>query len=265
MLNFFKKPNVNKKFIQSNSHNLIKVDTKYGNLYLLKHDEFITNSFKRGNYWAENEIKIIEDLLNLKDINNLTYFDIGANVGSHILAISKIFKNRVNIYCFEAQKFIFEILKTNISENYLKNVHVFHNAVSDNNNQIKIKIPNYEELNNFGSLELIKPRYSDNNKIKFSNLYEKVNCIQLNDFKEVKVDFIKIDIEGMEHLAIKGGEQLIRKQRPFLLIELIKTDYFPILKIFGELNYKAYLINNENGLFIPNEYDLPIKNLKKIL
>ena len=265
MLNFFKKPNVNKKFIQSNSHNLIKVDTKYGNLYLLKHDEFITNSFKRGNYWAENEIKIIEDLLNLKDINNLTYFDIGANIGSHILAISKIFKNKINIYCFEAQKFVFEILKTNINENYLKNVHAFHNAVSDNNNQIKIKIPNYEELNNFGSLELITPRYSDNNKIKFSNLYEKVNCIQLNDFKEVKVDFIKIDIEGMEHLAIKGGAHLIKKQRPFLLIELIKTDHFPILKIFGELNYKAYLINNENGLFIPNEYDLPIKNLKKIL
>ena len=67
MLNFFKKPNVNKKFIQSNSHNLIKVDTKYGNTYLLKHDEFITNSFKRGNYWAENEIKIIEDL----NFNNL--------------------------------------------------------------------------------------------------------------------------------------------------------------------------------------------------
>lgn len=123
MLNFFKKPNVNTKFIQSYSHNIIKVDTKYGNLYLLKHDES----------------------------------------------------------------------------------------------------------------------------------------------SEVKVDFIKIDIEGMEHLAIKGGAHLIKKQRPFLLIELIKTDHIPILKIFGELNYKAYLINNENGLFIPNEYDLPIKNLKKIL
>jgi len=76
----------------------------------------------------------------------LTYFDIGANIGSHVLAISKIFKNKINIYFFEAQKFVFEILKTNISENYLKNVHVFHNAVSDNNNQIKIKIPNYEEF-----------------------------------------------------------------------------------------------------------------------
>lgn len=263
MTNFFKK-SLLKLWIKLHSKNLVKINTKYGKLYLLKNDEFITNTFLKGKYWAEYEIKIIEDLLNFKNINKLIYFDVGANIGSHALALSKIFKKRIDIYCFEAQNFISKILEANINENNLYNVKNFNCAVSDDYELIKIKVPNYNKINNFGSLELRLPKYSDNDKIIFSDTFESIKSIKLDDFKNIKVDFIKIDVEGMEHFVINGGKELIKSHRPFLFMELVKTETETILNFFKEIDYSAYQINTENGLFIPNELKVPIKNLKKL-
>jgi len=261
--NFYKKSLIN-IWIKKNSNNLIKVETKYGKLHLLKNDEFISGAFKKGQYWAEYEIKIIEDLLNFKNANTLVFFDVGANIGSHVLALARIFKNKIKINCFEAQNYIYKILEANIYENNLKNVLAFNNAVSNNNKSIPIRIPDYNQTNNFGSLELQPPKYSDNKKVIFTNSIENIESIKLDEFKENKVDFIKIDVEGMEHLVIEGGKELIYKHRPFLFIELVKTEAKNILKLFQKIDYSAYLINKENGLFIPNEMGVPIKNLKKL-
>ena len=263
MKNIFKN-SLLKMWLKKNLKNLIQVETKYGKLYLLKNDEFISGAFLRGKYWAEYEIKIFEDLLNFKNSKELVFFDVGANVGSHALGLSKIFKDRIKIYCFEAQSYVHKILEANIYENHLRNVLAFNNAVSNNNELIQIKVPDYSQINNFGSLELKPPKYSDNNKIFFSNSIENIGSIKLDDLKDIKVDFIKIDVEGMEHLVIEGGKELINKHRPFLFIELVKTETKDIFELFKKIKYSAYLINNENGLFIPSELKVPIRNLKKI-
>lgn len=263
-MNKFLNKSLIKLWLRKNSDRLIKTTTKYGTLYLLKNDEFITDSFLKGKYWAEYEIKIIEDLLNFKNINKLIYFDVGANIGSHTLALSKIFQNKIEIYCFEAQSFISKILEANIYENNLNNVKNFHCAVSDNYELIKVRVPNYDKINNFGSIELRQPKYSDNDKIIFSDSFESISSIKLDDFKNDKVNFIKIDVEGMEHFVIKGGRELIKNHRPFLFMELVKTETETILNFFKEIDYSAYQINTENGLFIPNELKVPIRNLKKL-
>ena len=71
MKNIFKNSLI-KIWLKKNSKNLIQVETKYGKLYLLKNDKFITNSFLNGKYWAEYEIKIFEDLLNTKFVCSST-------------------------------------------------------------------------------------------------------------------------------------------------------------------------------------------------
>jgi len=46
----------------------------------------------------------------------------------------------------------------------------------------------------------------------------------LDELNLPRVDFIKIDIEGMEMEALGGARETIQKYRPILLIEKIKTD-----------------------------------------
>ena len=255
----------NKSWIKKNSHLLIKVKTEYGYLNLLKNDQFITSSFIKGEYWAKNELKTIVDFLNFKKKDELVYFDVGSNIGSHVLAISKIFNSKVKIFCFEPQSFIFKILQSNIYENNLQNVVSFNKAISDKKQILNIKVPNYTEYNNFGGLELIKAKFSDNHLINFSNINEEVETIPLDNFINHKVDFIKMDIEGMENLGINGGIELIKKHRPFLIIELKKTDLDFMLSFFKNSDYSAYLSSDGNGLFVPNELGIMVKNLKKII
>jgi FkbM family methyltransferase len=48
---------------------------------------------------------------------------------------------------------------------------------------------------------------------------EEVTAVPLDSFALEQVDFIKIDVEGYELPVILGGEQTIRQQTPFIVIE----------------------------------------------
>ena len=70
--------------------------------------------------------------------------------------------------------------------------------------------------------------------MKRSGLFEEVETIKLDSFDE-EVDFIKIDIEGMENVAVNGARNLIIKFRPFLFIELLKTKNEEIINFFKKM------------------------------
>lgn len=59
----------------------------------------------------------------------------------------------------------------------------------------------------------------------------------LDDFGLDEVDFIKIDVEGWEHLVVKGGAETIQRCRPVLIVEQ-KPDNAERhgLKQFGAIN-----------------------------
>ncbi len=246
--------------------NLKIVDTKFGKIVININDEFIGKSFLYQNYWAEDEIvgisKVLELLLKTKE--KIFFYDVGANIGTHSLALSNIFKNKIFIRAFEAQSNMFKMFQKTIEINKINNIKLYLNAVSDKNDElIKIELPDYTKLNNFGALELHKPfKNSTNFKLKKSGIYENVKTIKLDSFDE-NVDFIKIDIEGMEDLAISGAKNLINKFRPILYIELLKTNNQDIVNFFKKIEYRIYLVSN-NAFLIPNESKINFTGLKKL-
>lgn len=58
----------------------------------------------------------------------------------------------------------------------------------------------------------------------FEGMHGSVVTISIDDFVDdnriEKVDFIKMDIEGAEMLALKGAQQIIEKHRPVLAISI---------------------------------------------
>ncbi|MGZ3361644.1 MAG: FkbM family methyltransferase, partial [Xanthobacteraceae bacterium] len=54
-----------------------------------------------------------------------------------------------------------------------------------------------------------------------------------------RVDFIKIDIEGMEMEALEGGRATIEKCLPVMLIEKIKADSMQLVGWLEERGYKV--------------------------
>ena len=153
--------------------------------------------------------------------------DCGANIGVHTIEWAKRMTGWGSVLAIEAQERIYYALAGNIAINNCFNAVALHGAVAAEAGIMKIPVPDYCTQSSFGSLELIK---SDKNEfigqtIDYSD--EKTDLVQkipIDVLGLTRVDFIKIDVEGMELEALEGARKTIERDRPSLLVETIKSD-----------------------------------------
>ena len=196
-----------------------------------------------------NEKKLLKDNIKKKEI---TYVDIGTNVGNYVEFVSKIFEIKT-LYCFEPQK----ILVKNLEKiPYIKKKNIFPIALSNSEKtkifyQYKIASQSsfYKQVNNYSSLQKIKKIH----KIKTA-VFDKI----FN--KNLKIDFCKIDAQGEDYNILKGMKKNLKKGNIKLLkVEVcfprmnqkISSSYLDILNFLEKLNYN--LISISKIKFINNE------------
>ena len=152
--------------------------------------------------------------------------DCGANIGVHTIEWASAMTGWGSVIAIEAQERIYYALAGNIAINNGFNALAVHAAVSSEQGTLQIPNPDYFTPSSFGSLEL-RPRPCNEfigQQIDYTNNTVLVRKMTLDELNLPRVDFIKIDIEGMEMEALAGAQQTIRSYRPILLIEKIKTD-----------------------------------------
>jgi FkbM family methyltransferase len=245
----------------------IVVTSSYGPIIVNVNDKFITKSIISNGGWAEHEIELIAQLVSYKLnlMKHIMIYDIGANIGTHTLALSKIFGDKVSIKAYEAQSAIYNMLCGTVALNNLRNVKCYNNAVSNTDHDIEIALPDYMVENNFGGLELIQPSKSDNQTM-VKNGMEVVKAITIDSLNE-HVDILKIDVEGMEHLVIDGAKNTIDKNRPICFVEIFKTDTDYILEFFRSRDYMIYRWNTNvftDAVFIPKESGIGVGGLVQV-
>ena len=248
-----------------NQSPILVANSNYGPIIINTFDMYIGHNILKTGYWAEDDIDLMKQLGSylLKKKEKITFYDVGANIGTHSLALAKVFGDKIKVRAFEAQSSIYNMLCGTIALNNLSNVHPHNLAVSDSSSEtIEIQLPDYTKVNNFGGFEVKPPKNSDNHSMKFSGRVETVRTVHLDSFNE-SVDFIKMDIEGMEHVAILGAVKILHDHRPCLYIEIIKTDRAILLEILKNNNYIIYS-RKDDILCIPAEYDLHVSGLTQI-
>lgn len=244
------------------------ISSDYGQIIININDNGIGSHIRQYGYWANDDIDLIKLLVDfqLKKHETITFYDIGANIGTHSLAISK-HSDKIKIRAFEAQRQIFNMLFGTMAINGITNVHCYNNAVSNIDNDImEIFLQDYNCSNSFGSLELIKSQFRSEYDATIKASKEQIKTISIDSFNE-RVDFIKMDIEGMEDKALVGGAKTIEMHRPICFIEVLKTDYDFILNYFKKLNYIGLLYKTTDLFAIPMEFGLGINgsNLTRVL
>ena len=112
-------------------------------------------------------------------------------------------------YAFEPIPYLFEQL----IENY-KSARVFNYALSDKSGETSFFIlPDKPALSGLNEREAIQkelPR--EKITIRTERLDEVIP-------KEVKIDYIKVDVEGAEGLVISGALDTLKRNRPFVVLE----------------------------------------------
>ena len=79
---------------------------------------------------------------------------------------------------------------------------------------------------------------------KFRFLKKKIKSFQIDNLN-IKPNLIKIDVEGGELEVVKSGLKLIKKCKPFIVIEYNHNNFKNIFKILTKLGYKAFLLKNK--------------------
>lgn len=165
--------------------------------------------------------------------------DCGANIGVHTIEWAKTLHNVGAVISFEAQDMVYYQLCGNIAINNCFNVTAYNSAVGDKNCIIDIPKPDYMKPSTYGSMELKQKEGSENIGQKLDRMV-KVEQVALDDLPVRRVDFLKIDVEGMEFDVLAGAQKLIEKHKPQMLIEVIKIDQDKMRSWLEDWGYNIY-------------------------
>lgn len=185
----------------------------------------------------------------------MTVVDIGAHVGYYTSLFAELVGPQGQVYAFEADPDNFALLQKNTSR--YKNVIQIPQAVSDHSGFIKF----YKIKNSTGCHSIIQSENAD-------ELF--VPTVSIDDYigqKNLKIDIIKIDIEGGEPLAFLGMEKLFSQTshlsvimeflpkvlksagiNPLEFLRKIKNYNFNILQIFPDAKTEILSLENIENL-----------------
>ena len=158
-----------------------------------------------------------------------TFFDIGANVGQTVTWVLKS-SPYLKIYSFEPiKKPFFELEKK--FRNY-PNIFIYNFAFGENEKVVEVPLFENSELNS------LKKEILNNKK---SGFYQNVQVSTLDRYfvenKIKKIDFLKLDTEGLELEVLKGGEYCLNNGYiKFILAEVGFSDNDFRHTNFWELN-----------------------------
>jgi FkbM family methyltransferase len=169
-----------------------------------------TYKVERIMWTGEYEAPLIQ-FLKTHDTEGWNCIDVGANVGAVALALAKYVGSAGKVFAFEPGPPNLVRLRSNFNLNpgLLQRTEIFGCGVSDKPGEFWWA----EEPGNPGNALLSD---SGTHKVRVTTLDAVLNERQLD-----RVDFLKIDVEGMEILVMRGATELLRKFRPTMYFETL--------------------------------------------
>jgi FkbM family methyltransferase len=179
--------------------------------------------------------------------------DCGANIGIHAISWARQMTGWGTVLAFEAQERIFYALAGNICLNNCFNARAFHVAIGETDGSLDIPLPDYRRPASFGSLELRggeAAEYIGQDLDYSASALQTVKMMRIDSMNLPRVDFIKIDVEGMEKEALAGARSTIQRCRPVLVVEHLKSDITDLRDFFAKAGYNCYA-SSMNLLAVP--------------
>lgn len=197
-----------------------KFEGKNVSLFLPYRKDLIQQTIiSKKTFFEISELKIIRNYLSY----NSTYVDIGANIGNHLVFFG-LCSTPKKIYGFEPNPEIFSILKKNVILNDLHNkTDLYQIAIGSQKSKGTL----------VGSNNIEDTFYTD--KSVKENQTGDIDILPLDEVIHEKIDFLKIDVEGMELEVIKGSMKRISSDKPVIFIESDKID--AVIELLKPNNY----------------------------
>lgn len=247
-------------------YNII-VPTAYGTMIVNRNDWMESNGKRFGVGWdlmetgryAQGELDNLAILLRACRPDPVL-LDIGANIGVHSLMFSSMAGANGVVRAFEAQRIVYQMLLGNLAINSIENVYTQQVAMGAAPGTLRLPPVDYSRNWNFGGMGLIDegpdPQFVPGSAERSAaDRKEDIEVITLDSLALPRVDFLKIDVEGMERDVLVGGRVTLERDRPLMQVEWLARDQGALpAYLLDRLGYRIYQ-STMNLLCVPMERD----------
>jgi FkbM family methyltransferase len=247
-------------------------------MYFLSNDSYIQKQIKNKHikFYAPNNliswrVRTIFDKepdtiewiekFNKKDDNNFIFWDIGANIGLYSLYCSCVHGKKSKIYAFEPSTSNLRVLSRNIYINNLQE-NIFINQLPLSNKPnifLPMKENDFQEgvsLNTFGeNFNFEGDEYIAKNE--YSILGTSIDYMVEKNIMDVP-DYIKIDVDGIEHLILEGGKQTLKNLKIKSILIEVNDNFLEqknrVSKLMSECGVQLIKKSTEKNIPVTKEF-----------
>ena len=237
--NFLKRFGVGRYFLEqlNKSINNLNINIRHKNISLNFFTPNRLNRF-RAKTFSEKEPETLEWIDNFK--NDSIFWDIGANVGVYSCYAGK--KEKTKVYAFESSVFNLECLVKNININNLNEViTIFPLPLTDYTKETDFNLSSTDSGSAMASFGVsYKSDGSDFNKIFNYKILGLSIDEAIKNFNLETPNYIKIDVDGIEHLILSGGMKVLSEVDEILVEvdEKFETQVEKVKSILGKSGLK---------------------------
>lgn len=215
-----------------------------------KKELFVYNTSRitnwRINNFFKHEPEILEWIKSFPKKKKIIFWDIGSNIGMYSIYAAKIHKD-IDVTAFEPSiKNLLPLLKNVLINNLSSKINIITNPIS--NSKKKINFIFEKDLLPGSSLNFFDTKKDNLGRFHKNEIKYKILSINIDQMVKEKIlsipDFIKIDVDGNEHLILKGADKtLSNKKINEIYIEInenYKEQKKSILNILKRKNFKIF-------------------------
>ena len=228
-------------------NNFTAIESVYGKFIVNRRDKFQAEALIRtGRPHIDDELaKILGIVHGLP--GGAMAVDAGANAGLIAVPMAQMLAAKGGaVLAFEVQRMMYYALCGTAALNDLENLFVYNLGLGDTIREEAIGKPDYAVAQDFGMFSLLEQ--------KGAPRVEQVRIVTVDSLGLPRLDFLKIDVEGMEVELLRGAARTIAAHRPWCWVEFwkvgaeaIKTQFAPVAE------YDFFLVDELNMLCAPCE------------
>jgi FkbM family methyltransferase len=168
-----------------------------------------------------------------------TFLDIGTNTGIYALIAATDNPAR-KVYAFEPVPRIFRYLKRNVELNKVNNLQINSSAITNYDGEITLYIPSGRVPTSSSTAK----GFTEANEVISVPALTIDSFVTMNHIS--KVDLMKIDTETTEHKVLEGARNVLERDEPIIICEVLKGKTEKYLhSLLDNTDYKYFLISKE--------------------
>lgn len=194
---------------------------------IAKDDLIFAAIASRASFYEDDLLEYMRAVLGT---DNGCIVDVGSNIGNHAVYFGRFLADLV--IAIEVNHLVISTLRRNLERNEIRH-SIYEVGVGAERGQATIELP-AEHVANIGATRL---RLDDAGHVAITTLDSLLAEIEARS-RDGHITAIKLDIEGMEPMALHGGTRMLATHLPELFVEIMNDDKLrQVESILGPLGY----------------------------